>query len=143
MKRSVSIVALAALLAGCTGLESEDVARQVEGVERAFARTMAERDFAAFRAFLSDEAVFISGERPLRGKKAVADDWARYFEGEQAPFSWEPAMVEVLESGRLALSSGPVYGADGTRIATFTSVWRQEQPGVWRIVFDRGTRHCE
>lgn len=29
----------------------------------------------------------------------------------EAPFSWEPAQVEVLDSGTLALSSGPVCPA--------------------------------
>lgn len=143
MFRTLALCSLGAVLAACTGLESEDLQTQVQGVERAFARTMAERDFEAFRAFLSDEAVFVSGGDSLRGADAVAAAWARYFEGDEAPFSWEPALVEALENGRLALSTGPVFDSSGARIATFTSIWRQEQPGVWRIVFDRGTRFCE
>ena len=36
------------------------------------------------------------------------------------------------------LSTGPVFDPDGKPVASFTSVWRQVSPGVWRIVFDKG-----
>ena len=31
----------------------------------------------------------------------------------------------------------------GKHFANFQSIWRQEAPGVWRIVFDRGERVCD
>lgn len=111
---------------------------QVRATEKAFAATMAARDLAAFGRFLSEEAVFFTGPTPLRGKAAVIDFWKRFYEKPQAPFSWEPAVVQVLDSGTLALSSGPVRDAKGESAGTFTSIWRQEAPGVWRIVFDKG-----
>jgi ketosteroid isomerase-like protein len=111
---------------------------QVRATETAFAKTMADRDHAAFTQYLSAETVFFAGPRALRGKDAVADAWKAFYAGPVAPFSWSPEAVEVLDSGTLALSSGPVFDPSGKRIATFTSVWRQEAPGVWRIVFDKG-----
>jgi ketosteroid isomerase-like protein len=115
---------------------------QVEDVERAFADTMAERDHDGFTTFLSEETIFFSGPTILRGKQQVADAWKSYFDGPAAPFSWEPETVEVNDSGTLALSSGPVRDPDGRLVATFTSIWKQEEPGVWRIVFDKGNRVC-
>jgi ketosteroid isomerase-like protein len=112
--------------------------QQVTDTERAFARSMAERNHAAFVALLSEQAHFYAGATVLRGKAAVAEGWKAYFQGAQAPFSWEPDSVEVLPDGTLALSTGPVRGLDGKRVARFNSVWRQEAPGVWRIVFDKG-----
>ena len=119
--------------------------REVADTERAFARTMADRDHAAFTRFLSEEAVFFPGpgNAPLRGRRGVAERWARFYEKPQAPFSWEPDQVEVLDSGQLALSSGPVRDAQGKLIARFTSIWRREAPGTWRIVFDKGSEVCE
>ena len=117
--------------------------QQVLATERAFAKTMAERDHAAFSALVSEEAVFFSGPEPLRGKPAVAAFWKRFYEKSEAPFSWEPETVQVLDSGTLALSTGPVRNAKGELIASFTSIWRQEQPGVWRIVFDKGDEACQ
>jgi ketosteroid isomerase-like protein len=116
---------------------------QVEDTERAFARTMADRDFEAFKTFLDAEAVFFSGETPLRGSAAVAEHWQAYFEPAEAPFSWLPDTVQVLDSGSLAFSSGPVFDPLGRRMATFHSVWRRNGDGEWRIVFDKGSRFCE
>jgi ketosteroid isomerase-like protein len=82
-------------------------AAEVEAREIAFAKTMADRDLDAFLSFVSPEAVFFNGNDPLRGRDAIERGWARFFEGPDAPFSWHPDVVQVLESGRLALSSGP------------------------------------
>ncbi len=111
---------------------------EVQAAERAFARTVAERDHAAFTALLSEQAVFFSAANVLRGKAAVAAGWKRFFEGPAAPFSWGPDRVEVLADGTLALSTGPVLDPAGKPIARFNSIWRLESPGVWRVVFDKG-----
>lgn len=141
---SFSALTGAVLLAAAGTLAAaEDLAQQVRAAESAFARSMAERDHAAFVAHLADEAVFFSGRGVLRGKSAVAAGWKPYYDGPQAPFSWQPESIEVLDSGTLAHSSGPVFAPDGRRIATFNSVWRREADGRWRIVFDKGYPYRE
>jgi ketosteroid isomerase-like protein len=114
---------------------------QVRQTEIAFAKTMADRDHIAFTSFLAEETVFI-GAKVLRGAKAVADQWKAFYQGPKAPFSWAPDAVEVLDSGTLALSSGPVFDPDGKRIGTFNSVWRLHPDGKWKIVFDKGCPSC-
>jgi ketosteroid isomerase-like protein len=104
---------------------------------------MADRNPTAFRSFLSKETIFVSGGSALRGPDQVLDRWKTYFEGAQAPFSWEPEQVEVLDSGDLALSSGPVHDPSGKRIGTFNSVWKREGKGRWRIVLDNGCPACD
>lgn len=132
-------LALAALLLPLAvhAADAEALRRQVEATERAFARSMAERDHAAFTALLSEQAVFWAPQ-VTRGKAAVAAAWKPFFDGPKAPFSWEPDEVQVLADGTLAHSSGPVYDPEGRRVSRFNSIWRQEAPGVWRIVFDKG-----
>ncbi|HET8947684.1 MAG TPA: MBL fold metallo-hydrolase [Candidatus Polarisedimenticolia bacterium] len=117
-------------------------ADEVRATETAFARTLAARDHAAFTALLADEAIFFGSTRVLRGRAAVSEGWARFFEGPDAPFSWAPERVEVLDSGRLALSTGPVFDPAGRRTGTFNSIWRREDDGRWRIVFDNGCPPC-
>jgi ketosteroid isomerase-like protein len=132
-----------ALAAGPARLDVSELQRQVADTERAFAKTMADRDYTAFTSFLSDEAVFFSGPTPLHGKPQVAQAWKRFYEKPEAAFSWEPEQVAVLDSGTLALSTGPVRDPKGKLIGTFTSIWRLEAPGKWRIVFDKGCDVCE
>lgn len=144
--RPILMLGTAAVLAACGSApllapptESNMVyTRQVRDAENAFARTMAARDHEGFQRFLADDAVFFTGPEPLRGKAAVAAHWKRWYEGPSAPFSWESRDVEVLDNGTLAMSKGPVYAPDGRPTGSFTSVWRREPNGEWRIVFDTG-----
>jgi ketosteroid isomerase-like protein len=115
------------------------LAEQVRRTESAFAATMARRDHLAFTTFLSEQAIFIDGEAVSRGKAAVAAAWMPLFNGAAAPFSWAPDAVQVLDDGSLAHSSGLVRNPKGRAVARFNSIWRQESPGVWRIVFDKGS----
>jgi len=150
LDRILGVVACAVAMTGLIGCAATppqpdrvELTRQVADTERAFAKTMADRDQAAFATFLAPETVFFAGTKALRGKQAVVDAWKRFYEGPAAPFSWKPETVEVLDSGTLALSSGPVFDPSGKHVATFTSIWRMEAPGVWRIVFDKGNDVCD
>ncbi len=117
----------------------DGLAAEVEAREIAFAKTMADRDLDAFLTFVSPEAVFFIGNEPLRGRDRVGQAWAPFFEGTAAPFSWHPDVVEVLESGRLAISSGPVLAASGEEVGRFNSIWRKDPDGQWRVIFDKGS----
>jgi len=112
--------------------------KHVFAAESSFAASMARRDLKAFAALVSAEAVFFSDTAALRGKEAVVEAWRKFFVDRKAPFSWRPETVEVLSSGGLALTSGPVHDPAGKLIGTFTSIWRREADGSWRIIFDKG-----
>ena len=137
---AAGVVALALTLPAALQAPPAGVAQLQQEIrmrEQAFAKTMADRNLAAFRSFLSAEAVFV-GATTTRGPDEITAAWKRFFDGPQAPFSWQPETVEVLASGTLALSSGPVFDPKGERIGTFNSTWRREADGVWRVVFDKG-----
>jgi ketosteroid isomerase-like protein len=120
-------------------IDLDALQREVWNTEVAFARTMAERDLAAFERHLSPHTVWWSGNNKLlRGKAAVVDAWKRFYEGPQAPFSWEPDEVVVIGDGTLATSTGPVRDPSGKVVSRFRSVWRREPDGRWLIVLDRG-----
>jgi ketosteroid isomerase-like protein len=139
MPRAVVVAAATLLVTGLAAQSSPEQRRdEILAAERAFARSMAERDFAAFGRYVAEDCVFFSGSTPLRGRAAVLAAWEAFFEGASAPFSWEPDQVEVLASGDLALSTGPVKDPGGTVMARFTSIWQRQGDGVWRVVFDKG-----
>ena len=134
-----SLVLAASVSGAATNAELKE---EVRRTETAFAKTMADRDHAAFASFLASETVFF-GRGVLRGKTAVADAWKGFYEGQAAPFSWAPENVEVLDNGELGFSSGPVFDPAGKRVGTFNSVWRKEKDGKWRIIFDKGCPPCD
>jgi ketosteroid isomerase-like protein len=119
------------------------LAQQVLAAESAFAQTLAARDSQGFATYVALDAVFFGRQGPLRGRAAVLAGWRPFFDGPAAPFSWSPANVEVLESGTLALSTGPVRDPTGRQIGTFNSIWRRDPDGKWRVVFDKGCPVCD
>jgi ketosteroid isomerase-like protein len=121
---------------------SEELRNQVRLAEIAFAKTMADRDHAAFASHVADDAIFV-GRTTLRGRAAVAEGWQRFYEGKEAPFSWEPDRVEVNDAGTLGISTGPVRDPSGKRVGTFNSIWRRESDGRWRVIFDNGCPPCD
>ena len=141
--RRFAVILLALSTVACISADARDrmteAAAKVFETDRAFAANMAERDFAAFADFIDEEAVFIKEPHPLQGKLQVLDAWRGYFEAPEAPFSWAPDQVEVLASGTLAHSSGPVFDASGTAVARFNSIWRLNARGEWKVVFDKGS----
>jgi ketosteroid isomerase-like protein len=135
------------LLTGCAATtprgDLAQLQREVADTERAFAKTMADRDFAGFQSFLAEETIFFGSKGAIRGKAAVADKWKAFYEGAQPPFSWQPDTAEVLDSGGLGLTSGPVHDPGGKLVGTFTSIWRRQPDGKWEIIFDKGCDVCE
>jgi len=139
----VMVISILMLAIASTAQPSKaDLKQQVTAAERAFAATMRARDLDAFGEFVDDEAVFFSGSGPVRGRAAIVEVWRQYYQGPRAPFSWAPDQVEVLDSGTLAYSGGPVYDAAGRQVGRFNSIWRLQAPGRWKVVFDRGEGMC-
>ena len=135
---------LVILVAGAaSGATNAELAAQVRAAETAFAKALADRKLDDFASHVAEDAVFFGREGTQRGKAAVVAGWKPLFEGEKAPFSWSPESVEVLDSGTLAISSGPVRDPEGKQFGTFNSIWRLEKDGRWRVVFDKGCPVCD
>lgn len=139
----VAMICLISLgVSGCQSDQDEpslSTAKTLEQREIAFAKTMADRDVKAFQSFISPEAIFFSGNKPLIGSDTILKAWGPFFQGDTAPFSWYPDVIEVLESGNLGLTSGPVLSGSGEEIGRFNSIWRMDEDGAWRVVFDKGS----
>src|SRR5687767_10277156 len=64
MHRRLVVAAVAALLGGCAtvgaGTDREQAAAALRAAETAFAKSMADRDLAAFSALIAEDAVFIN-----------------------------------------------------------------------------------
>src|SRR4029450_3586774 len=149
-RRTLLITALGAV--GAQGAQGAQGARGTTGLrdavseaEQQFAATMAHRDFGGFPNYISEEAIFLGSEcnrQVLRGRTAIVAAWKAFFDGPTAPFAWAPDFTEVLDSGGLALSSGPVKNPAGELTGRFNSIWRLESDGRWRVVFDQGSPLC-
>lgn len=147
MLRTALLAVFVALSAGCVSApRSSSVAessQQVRAAETAFAKSMADRDLAAFSALLADDAIFINGGKPLKGKAEIVAFWRKFFEPAAAPFSWKPEIAEATAGGDLGYTEGPVATPDGKVFAKFYSTWRRSPSGQWLVVFDNGYTVCD
>lgn len=140
MKYLVMLLCVSVSATGADDLAG--LAAEVRATEIAFAKTLADRDVKAFRSMIAPDVVWLA-DVPLRGPDQVLTRWQKFFEGPNPPFSWAPETVEVQEGGKLALSTGPVFDPGGKKVATFTSIWRREASGEWKIIFDSGNPACD
>lgn len=137
--RAVRGVVAAALAAMSVAVAAQGAQAEVFAAERAFAKSMADRDLAAFGRHIAPDTLFFGNAKVHRGRDAVLAAWKAFFDGSQAPFSWEPDQVEVLDSGQLALSTGPVRNPQGQVVARYNSIWMRAADGRWLVIFDKGS----
>ena len=123
---------------------SADVADEVRCREVGFSRAAEEQDLSAFKSFIDADARFV-GSGVLRGVEQIGESWTYFFQEDGPTIKWRPQIVEVLRDGRLALSRGPyrvlTRDQEGKLVeqwGTFNSVWRLNDDGEWRVVFDAG-----
>lgn len=123
------------------------VRNDVVCAEVAFSRSVENRDFDAFIAFLDPEARFVTGA-VSRGPEEIGQAWAGFFEPDGPLIRWRPAIVEVVANGTLAISRGPyrmtIVGDDGEPEhvwGTFNSTWHLSADGDWKVLFDAGGDH--
>jgi len=128
-------------VAARTAGPSEALASMADA-ERAFARASAARGMrAAFLEFLDDDAI---GFRPTLGR--AKDQWASRPEPAHplaTTLAWDPRTGEVSADGRLGWLAGPYLlvpegDASKTIYGCYSSIWRREAGGSWRVYIDLG-----
>jgi ketosteroid isomerase-like protein len=110
---------------------------EVKAAETAFAKTMADRRLDLFTDFVAEDAVFVGSAMNI-GRASVIQSWSAFFKGAQAPFSWAPDAVAVAADGRTAVSTGLAHAPGGKIVSRFTSLWRKDPDGHWRVIADQG-----
>jgi ketosteroid isomerase-like protein len=136
------LIIFSALALTCTALA--DAVDQVRCREIAFSKSVDAQDISAFASFIDTDARFV-GKSVLHGPEAIAEAWAAFFAEDGPLIKWRPQFAEVLEDGTLALTRGPYrmtthdeQGLETEHWGTFNSVWRLNDDGEWRVVFDTG-----
>jgi ketosteroid isomerase-like protein len=139
--RTPFVLALIFFAAQTAAAEAID---EVRCREIGFSQAAEKQDMDAFRSFIDSDARFVSSS-VLRGVDDIATAWSVFFGPDSPSIKWRPQIIEVLEDGELALSRGPyriqAKDADGNEVeewGTFNSVWRLQDDGHWRVVFDAG-----
>jgi len=116
--------------------------------ELAFADSVARHDAAAFAEKIHPEAAFsASNPAPQHGRAAIVQAWAGIVSGKDVRLEWYPDRTTIGGEGDIAWSTGPALfddpapgAAQRYRMSRFQSVWHRGADGVWRVLFDDGSR---
>ncbi len=143
--RCMKRIATATTLVFLSTTALADAVAEVRCLEIGFSKAAESRDLEAFAAFLDEDARFVS-RSVMRGAAEITAAWQVFFAEDGPAIRWRPAFVEVLDDGSLALTRGPYRvisrdedGATVEQWGTFNSVWRRQDDGSWRVVFDAGS----
>ncbi|MFD1816334.1 Ketosteroid isomerase homolog [Pseudarcicella hirudinis] len=118
--------------------------RQMVAAELEFAQFSAEKGTKnAFVNFLSDDAVDYEKGQPRNTKTFWQN---RDFKG---VLTWQPYFAEISDSGDLGYTVGnwqyhPSASSDKpTAFGTFSTFWKKQSNGAWKVVFDLGSTHTK
>lgn len=114
--------------------------------EASFARSAEQHDAAAFASHVHPGAVFFNGPyQAVRGRDAVAKEWAPIIEGKDIVLRWHPDAVSIGGDPDVALSRGPYWMENRAKdapqpylVGRFISTWVRGDDGQWRVLFDGG-----
>jgi ketosteroid isomerase-like protein len=130
-------------------VSAADPADDVRCREIAFSKSIENRDIEAFKSFIDPDARFV-GSSISRGPEEIAAAWSVFVSQEGPRILWRPQIIEVLDDSTLALSRGPYRytatdenGVETELWGTFNSIWRLQEDGSWKVVFDAGNAAAE
>jgi ketosteroid isomerase-like protein len=126
-----------------------DVAiQQVAQAERDFAKmSVAEGVRASFLANFADDAISFTPQ-PTKPADLFGPPPADPKAPRKNTLDWYPVWTDASRSGDFAFSTGPSVTTDNAtgrkvRFGNFSSVWRKQSDGKWKVVLDIGTEHAE
>ncbi len=134
------------LLLSCQTPEKQDKSRlkaEISQAEADFEMYAAQHGIRnAFVQFADDSALIMRGDSLYKGKQAI-DDYYRQHLPFGAKLNWKPDFIDISTSGDLAYTWGKyVFSApdsSGKEVLSegyFHSVWKRQNDGQWKFVWD-------
>ena len=152
MKLCISAgVLLCLMLAGASPAVAQSPALRAAAdamtrADQAFNQSVQDGDRPRFLALIADKAIFSGGTpQELHGRDAVNAAWAPYFEKDGPKLAWKPTTAEALGAGDTGYTVGTwerrvtVQGVLKVAHGNYLTVWRKQDDGVWRVVYDTGS----
>jgi ketosteroid isomerase-like protein len=144
MRQLVTASLVALSLAAWTRADPVSKEKEILDADRACSHASSEKGLEGFLSCFSENATVLpGGGGPVSGKAAIRKTMAETFSKPNTRLTWEPLKAEA--SGDLGYSFGTFVlqttGPDDEAreaYGKYTSVWKREKPGVWRIVVDIG-----
>ena len=118
---------------------------EIRSTERDFAAMAASKGIpAAFLQFAAEDAALLRNNKLILGKEALRASYDGYGQsGGTVSLSWSPDFVDVSSSGDLGYTYGKYtytatnsLGTENTVEGIFHTVWKRQEDGSWKFVWD-------
>ena len=129
-------------LVSASSKPTAEILRQMEGE---FMKAAAERGSAGYMSYYADDAVEVpNGAAIITGKVNIAKTMG-FLDDKNNHLSWTPVGADVSASGELGYTYGTYefrsVGKDGNPAVEhgkYTSIWKKQKDGSWKVVLDMG-----
>jgi ketosteroid isomerase-like protein len=129
-------------LASASAKATADTLRQLEGE---FMKAAAERGSAGYMSYYADDAVEVPNGGPIiQGKVNIAKGMG-FLDQKDNHLTWTPVGADISASADLGYTYGTFEfrskDKDGKPVidhGKYTSIWKKQQDGSWKVVLDMG-----
>lgn len=118
-----------------------DTLKRLEGE---FMKAALEKGSKGYMFYYADDAVELPNNAPaIHGKTNIAETMG-FLDGKNNRLTWKPEGADISASGDLGYTYGtyeftsPGQGGAQTEYGKYTSIWKLQKDGSWKVVLDMG-----
>lgn len=122
---------------------NEQLQEEIRQVESDFAKMAAEKGIAEAFYFYADENAVLSRNNALIEGKEAIKEYMYKSDYKGVTLEWKPTEIEVAASADMAYTYGNYTyskknedGTSNTQKGIFHTVWKRQENGDWRYVWD-------
>ncbi len=158
MKSSLSIL-LAAFLVAAVALpiahptvlaSPKATPEMLKQLEREFMKAAADKGSQGYMSYYADDSVEVPNGAPLIQGKAEIAKGMGFLDDKNNSLTWTPVGADISSSGDLGYTYGNyefrAKDKDGKPVVQhgkYTSIWKQQKDGSWKVVLDMGNASPE
>jgi ketosteroid isomerase-like protein len=122
-----------------------DTAGTLRELEAEFMKAAAEHGSAGYMSYYADDAVELpNGGSAIQGKVNIAKGMG-FLDDKNNHLTWSPVGADISSSSDLGYTYGTYefssMGKDGKPVVEhgkYTSIWKKQKDGTWKVVLDMG-----
>lgn len=130
-----------------SGKATAETLKQLEGE---FMKAAAEKGSFGYMSYYAEDAVEVPNGYPLiRGKAEIAKTMG-FLDDKNNHLTWTPSGADISSSGDLGYTYGDYQfsaidkdGKPVVRHGKYTSIWKMQKDGHWKVVLDMGNANPE
>lgn len=122
-----------------------DAAAVLMEADRAFDRETAARGLDGWMNWFAEDARIETGKAVIEGKLALREYYSKMFAEREFRIHWWPVQADISADGTLGFTFGRALiswrdekGEEQKRKSRYTTLWRKQKDGTYKVVFDMG-----